>query len=130
MPNRPHLIALDPDAPPAPERPARPRRSLLPWLAAIVVGLGVAGWWLFLQTNAELQRTHSELARSQARVFSLENRMLQLRRGAAALASTLGAAEEQARALESLAVPDEAAARLAHPAPEAVPARPDSDGAE
>lgn len=112
MSNRPRLIAVDPNPPAAavPERPKRARGRL--WIAAALVALAVAGWWLFLLESAALRRTQAELARSQSRVFSLESRMLQLRRGASALAATLDAAEQQARALESLALPDEAAAGL------------------
>jgi hypothetical protein len=114
-PKRPHLIAVDGEG--AHERAsesAAPRRGgrLSPWLAALLIVAAVAGWWLYLRTSDELRDTRAELARAQARVFSLESRMMQVRRGASALATTLAAAEEQARALEALATGERAGGRM------------------
>ncbi len=109
-PNRPHLHAVDsePAEGPVPGRPRRPWRAL-PWLALALVALAVSGWWLFALESAELRRSQAELARSRSRVFSLESRMRQVGRSASALAATLSAAEEQARAIEALARPEQVA---------------------
>jgi hypothetical protein len=116
-PNRPHLhaVASEPSGESAPGRPPLRRRAA-PWLVAALVGIAALGWWLYALESAALRRTQGELARAEARVFSLEGRMLQLRRSASALAATLAAAEEQARALEALAAPAEVAPGSAAPA--------------
>ncbi len=128
-PKRPHLIAVDGEGARerAPEA-AAPRRGgrLAPWLAVLLIAAGVAGWWAFLRTRDELRDTRAELARSQTRVFSLESRMMQVRRGASALAATLAASEEQARALEALAMPERSGGRIGRDAAAELEAQPEA----